>query len=177
MEVCFVSLPVALSPLFPDKHIMGFEIRDKLVNFVGEKIRSLRSKQNECHNIAVLRTNSMRHLTNYLRGNTLEKIFICFPDPHFKTTNHRRRIINQGFLSEYAYVLKKGGKLYCITDVEELHKWHISHLDKHSLFKKVPDEEAQADPCFQLMFNKTEEGQKVERNHGRKWGAVYVCTK
>lgn len=51
------------------------------------------------NNISVIRTNSMRHLCQYFPKNTLEKIFICFPDPHFKTKKYKRRIINIGFLS------------------------------------------------------------------------------
>lgn len=119
----------------------------------------------------------MRHLINYIRANQLDKIFICFPDPHFKVANHRRRIINQGFLSEYAYVLKKGGKLYCITDVKELHQWHVSHIEKHSLFKLFPLEEIEKDPCYHILFEKTEEGQKVTRNKGTKWVCVAECIK
>ena len=153
------------------------EIRDKLVNYVGEKIRGLRAKEDEFHNISVLRTNTMRHLTNYFRESQLEKIFICFPDPHFKKNNHRRRIVNLGFLSEYAYVLKNGGKIYCITDVEELHNWHVDHLERHSLFRRVAQEEAENDVCYKLMFEKTEEGIKVERNKGSKFACVYECVK
>lgn len=33
---------VALSQQFPDKLTFGLEIRDKLVNYVGEKIRAMR---------------------------------------------------------------------------------------------------------------------------------------
>ena len=35
-------LAVALSKAFPDKLSFGLEIRDKLVNYVGEKIRASR---------------------------------------------------------------------------------------------------------------------------------------
>jgi tRNA (guanine-N7-)-methyltransferase len=156
---------------------MGFEIRDTIVEYVGKKIRALRLKENKYENIAVLRTNSMRHLTNYIRESQLEKIFICFPDPNFKKSKHNRRIVNLGFLSEYAYCLKNGGKLYCITDVKELHDWHVEHLDKHSLFRKISDEDMKKDVCYQEMFNKTEEGQKVERNKGDKFACIYECIK
>lgn len=44
---------------------MGLEIRDKVVNYVGEKIRALRVKKNTAWNVSVVRTNSMRHFTNY----------------------------------------------------------------------------------------------------------------
>lgn len=148
------------------------------MNFVGEKIRALRAApEASCQNIAVFRTNSMRHLTNYVRESQLNKIFICFPDPHFKTHNHRRRIVNLGFLSEYAYVLRSGGKIYCITDVKELHEWHVKHLEAHSLFRAIPEEEFRQDPCFLAIWNKTEEGIKVERNEGDKFACVYECVK
>ena len=68
----------------------------------------------------------MRYLPNFFNRAQLKKIFVCFPDPHFKQKNHRRRIINEALLSEYAYLLKEGtGKLYMITDVLALHEWYI----------------------------------------------------
>ncbi|RYY82005.1 hypothetical protein EON63_14235 [archaeon] len=42
-------------------------------------------------------------------------MFICFPDPHFKAKNYRRRIVTPELLSEYAYFIKPGGRLYTIT--------------------------------------------------------------
>ena len=107
-----------LSNTFPDKLILGMEIRDKLCNFVAEKIRGYRIENpGKYNNVSVVRTNTMRHLCQYFERESLEKIFVCFADPHFKAKNHRRRIINTGFLSEYAYLLKDGGRIYCITDV------------------------------------------------------------
>jgi len=44
-------------------------------------------------------------------------------------------------LAEFGYVLREGGLLYTITDVLELHHWMVEHLDKHPLFRRVPDEE------------------------------------
>ena len=62
-----------------------------------------------------IRTNCMRYLPNFFRKHQMEKIFICFPDPHFKAKNHRRRIVSHILLSEYAYLLKPGGRLYTVT--------------------------------------------------------------
>jgi len=41
-------------------------------------------------------------------------------DPHFKATNHRRRIISAQLLAEYAFLLAPGGRLYTATDVQEV---------------------------------------------------------
>jgi tRNA (guanine-N7-)-methyltransferase len=57
----------------------------------------------------------MRYLPNFFQKNQLEKIFFCFPDPHFKAKNHRRRIVSDILLSEYAYFLAPNGRLYTVT--------------------------------------------------------------
>ena len=42
----------------------------------------------------MMRTNAMKYLANFIRKGQLSKMFFCFPDPHFKEKNHRRRIIS-----------------------------------------------------------------------------------
>lgn len=68
-------------------------------------------------------------------------MFFLYPDPHFKKAKHKWRIISEGLLAEYAYVLSEGGLIYTVTDVEELHEWMVKHFEQHSLFKRIPDEE------------------------------------
>eukprot|EP01017_Pseudomicrothorax_dubius_P031192 TRINITY_DN3957_c0_g2_i2.p1 TRINITY_DN3957_c0_g2~~TRINITY_DN3957_c0_g2_i2.p1 ORF type:complete len:302 (+),score=81.72 TRINITY_DN3957_c0_g2_i2:51-956(+) len=170
----FGGLSVALAKIFPTHLVFGMEIRDKLVNYVGERIRALRIETPGSYgNVSVIRTNTMRHLTNYFRRGQLLKLFFCFPDPHFKASNHRRRIINDGFLSEYAYLLRPGGRLYAVTDIEELHDWHIEKLNSHPQFRRLPESSLTDDPCVEAMQNETEEGKKVTRNGGRKFYCVY----
>jgi len=42
-----------------------------------------------------MRTNAMKYLPNFFEKNQLEAMFFCFPDPHFKAKNWRRRIISE----------------------------------------------------------------------------------
>lgn len=160
------------------------EIRAKVTEFVRLRIESLRSEfnnksevDNSLHhfqNAACLRTNCMRYLPNFFNKGQLEKLFFCFPDPHFKAKNHRRRIINYVLLSEYAYFLCPNGRLYTITDVEELYKWHVEKCDQHPYFERLDNEEILVnDPCVQAIIEETEEGKKVSRNNGKKYIAVY----
>ena len=130
----------------------------------------------------------MKFLPNFFTRHQLSKIFICFPDPHFKARKHKARIISETLNAEYAYVLRPGGLLYTITDVEEYHHWILDHFRQEpvpgqegeveqggikDLWERVSDEEVQQDKCVQLMKDATEEGQKVSRFEGLKFVAVY----
>ena len=68
----------------------------------------------------------MKYLPNFFRKGQLSKMFFLFPDPHFKKAKHKWRIINETLLAEYAYVLRVGGKIYTVTDVEDLFDWEVS---------------------------------------------------
>ena len=175
----FGGLLFALSPLFQDTLILGMEIRIQVTEFVQQKISALRAQNTQqgnstaYQNISVLRGNAQKFLPNFFDKAQLEKMFFCFPDPHFKRSKHKSRIITPALLAQYAYVLRPGGKLYHITDVEDLHEWMYKHCGEHPLFEKVEENEMNEDPCVQVMVSETEEGKKVEREGRSKYWAVW----
>ena len=63
------GLMFELAKSHPTDLILGLEIRDKVANFAGEKINSLRinSGYKDCLNLGVLRTNAMKSLHNYFK--------------------------------------------------------------------------------------------------------------
>ena len=170
----FGGLTIALSTILPDKLILGLEIRAKVTEYVRLRILALRKENPGLYeNCSVLRSNTMKLMPHFFRKNSLEKIFFCFPDPHFKKKNHSRRIVSSSLLSEYAYFLKDGGRLYTITDVEDLHNWHLKHCRAHPMFRELSSEEMDVDPCVKAMYNETEEGKKVARAGTNKYYAVF----
>ncbi|KAF2161848.1 hypothetical protein M409DRAFT_58913 [Zasmidium cellare ATCC 36951] len=196
----FGGLLFALAPRFPQSLILGMEIRTSVTEFVQDKITALRKQAQTTsntsphtstttdhptmngssappppsyQNISCLRANTMKFLPNFFPRSQLHTIFLCFPDPHFKTRKHKARIVSPTLNSEYAYVLRPGGKIYTITDVEDLHCWMVEHLAGHASFERVAEEEVEGDVCVEVMRRETEEGKKVERNGGRKFVAVF----
>lgn len=170
----FGGLTVNLSALFPEKMILGMEIRDRVVDYVQKRIAKLRKDNpGQYKNIACARVNAMKHLPNWFEKGQLDKIFFLFPDPHFKKANFRRRIISPTLLAEYAYVLRVGGLIYTNTDVEDLHLWMVEHLSAHPLFERVPAEELESDPVMPHIMESSEEGKKVTKNQGKKFPAVF----
>lgn len=126
-------------------------------------------------NVSVIRANAMKHLPNFFAKGQLSKIFFLFPDPHFKRSKHKARIVTTTLLAEYAYVLRPGGILYTVTDVKDLHDWMMHHLQKHPLFEYIPTQELldAKDPVLEASMTATEEGQKVARNKGSKYAGCF----
>lgn len=170
----FGGMLISLSTLFPETLMIGMELRDKVTEYVKERISSLRvANPGQYQNVSVVRTNSMKYIPNYFEKGQLSKMFFLFPDPHFKEKNHRRRVISPFLLDEYAYALQVGGIIYTITDVEDLGEWMESCLENHPMFEALTEKELEADPVVKLLSSATEEGQKVARNGGQTFQAVY----
>ncbi|KAJ9106418.1 hypothetical protein QFC21_001564 [Naganishia friedmannii] len=142
----------------------------------AENRRATREKvPGEFGNVSVIRANAMKHLPNFFEKGQLTKLFFLFPDPHFKRSKHKARIITTTLLAEYAYVLKPGGILYTVTDVKDLHDWMMHHLYLHPSFEYIPTEQLLAadDPVLKSAMTSTEEGIKVARNKGSKWAGCF----
>ena len=172
----FGGLLFALSPKMPETLILGMEIRTSVTEFVQEKAKALRAQNPNTRlyqNVSCIRANTMKFLPNFFRKAQLSKIFLCFPDPHFKARKHKARIVSASLNSEYAFVLRPGGKVYTITDVEDLHVWMVEHFEAHPSFVRVGEAEVEGDECVSVMRVETEEGKKAERNGGKKFVAVF----
>ncbi|EHA26636.1 Hypothetical protein ASPNIDRAFT_171146, partial [Aspergillus niger ATCC 1015] len=185
----FGGLLVGLAGLLPETLMVGMEIRIAVLEYLNTRIQALRVQQQQqqqktqshaalvpggYQNISAIRSNTMKFFPNFFNKHQLSKIFICFPDPHFKARKHKARIISETLNAEYAYALRPGGLLYTITDVEEYHHWILRHFrDESALFERVSEEELEKDECVKVMKEATEEGKKVTRNKGNKYVAVF----
>ncbi|KAK2821732.1 hypothetical protein Q7C36_021075 [Tachysurus vachellii] len=140
------GLLVELSPLFPDRLILEY---------------CMSAQQRH------------EYLPNFFTKGQLSKMFFLFPDPHFKKTKHKWRIISPTLLAEYAYTLRVRGLVYTMTDVEEVNLWMVKHFTEHPLFSQVSEEELKDDIIVSRLGTCTEEGKKVQRNGGKNFLAVF----
>ena len=69
--------------------------------------------------------------------------------------------------------MKTGARAYTITDVEDLHNWMVGCFEEHRLFKRLNDDELAEDVIVPELDKCTEEGQKVARNGGKTFLAVF----
>lgn len=176
------GLLASLSVAFPEKYMIGMEIRERVAEFCVERVKELRKEYGKhgepkkaYTNIGFLRTNAMKYLPNYFRKGELEKLFFCYPDPHFKRKKHRQRIISDQLLAEYAYVLKpEVGIAYIVTDVPELFQWMDERFTRCPLFRKRTAEEIAQDSVAVFVRDMTDEAARVEKSDRPKLDASYV---
>lgn len=192
----------SLSVAFPDRNMIGFEIRDRVSEFCRKRVGELRAEYDKCsehgnagrtegcngmdqtrveqqlqhsyRNVAFLRTNAMRFMPNYFAKASLEKIFFCYPDPHFKKRRHRQRIVSDQLLAEYAYILAPGGVAYFVTDVPDLFTWMKERFERFPLFRQRTSEEIAADPIVPFVRDMTDEAAIVDKSDRSKMDASYV---
>lgn len=75
----FCHYPVELSPLFPDKLMLGLEIRVKVSDYVRDRIQSLRATEpGSYQNIACLRSNAMKYLPNFFSKGQVSNCICLF---------------------------------------------------------------------------------------------------
>lgn len=172
----FGGLLASLSPVYPNKTMLGLEIRDRVADFCRQRVEQLRKQhEGEYTNINFERTNVMKFLPYYFRKGSLEKMFFCYPDPHFKKKKNRQRIISMQLLAEYAYVLKESeGIAYVVTDVPQLFEWMVERFVQHPLFQRRCHADHDADPVSAFVRNMTDEAQRVDKSDRQKQDASFI---
>lgn len=169
------GLLASLSKEYLNKTTLGLEIRDRVAEFCRQRVLTLRKEYpGRYGNVWFERTNAMKFLPHYLKKGSVEKLFFCYPDPHFKRKKNRQRVISSQLLAEYAYVLREGeGIAYIVTDVEELFTWMVDRFEKHPLFERRSLDLHQQDPISNFVRDFTDEAQRVERSDRSKFDASF----
>lgn len=95
-----------------DTLFVGVEIRRELVEPTNAECarRGLSNVRSVFANMSV-------DLPRLFAAGSVRRFFLNFPDPWFKSRQHKRRVINPGLVAELAEALAPGGELYVMTDI------------------------------------------------------------
>lgn len=120
--------------------LLNRAINNKNINYIGcetyiKGVLSLYNciKANNINNIKIFNGDA-RILLENIEDETLDMIFILFPDPWPKKKQNKRRIISDDFLSLIEKKLKKGGKVFFATDIESYVEWTIEKFNNNKSF-------------------------------------------
>lgn len=81
-----------------------------------------------------LHPGDVRELMERMPDASVDRIIILFPDPWPKARHHKRRLVQDDFLTEAARLLKPGGRLRFATDWEDYANWTLRKLTARSEF-------------------------------------------
>lgn len=111
-----------LAGLHPEVQFIGCE---PYVNGVAGLLSHI--DEHKLKNIRIY-SDDARDLVAALPDNSLERVFVLYPDPWPKTRHNKRRIISAEFLDALARVMKEGAELRLATDSADYATWMLERL-------------------------------------------------
>ncbi|MET0336392.1 MAG: tRNA (guanosine(46)-N7)-methyltransferase TrmB [Caulobacter sp.] len=112
----------------PEALVIGAE---PFVNGVGSALRHV--EERDLKNVR-LHHGDVRDIIAGLPDQSLDRVFIMFPDPWQKARHHKRRLIQDDFLAELARVMKPGARLRFATDWANYADWALEKILAGGLF-------------------------------------------
>lgn len=110
-------------------------------------------------NVRVMDEDAHLILRSMIDDEALDGIHLFFPDPWPKTRHHKRRIVNEEFISLIHSKLKLGGTFHVATDWQPYTEWIKGHFANSTLFVGGEVDRPQWRPITRF------EGQGIRKEH------------
>ena len=107
---------LSLAEINKDKKLLGVEIN---INAFASYVKNASQRKEELKNFSFI-NETIDKILPLLDDESIENIYINFPDPWPKNRQKHRRLTYPPYLKEYYRVLKKNGKIYFRTDNSSL---------------------------------------------------------
>ena len=79
----------------------------------------------------------VRDLLPSLKTNSIDRVFVLFPDPWPKTRHRRRRIVQHELVDELARIMKPGGELRLASDIPDYVDQMLRLVAHHPAFEWI----------------------------------------
>jgi len=150
----------------PGALLVGVEIRRELVEAVN-----VESARRGLGNLRSVFANMSVDLPRLFADASVRRFFLNFPDPWFKSRQHKRRVIGPGLIAELARALEPGGELYVMTDIFAL------ALDAMAALEESPCYESAVEAWTFARENpygaKSRRERQCEQEGARIWRLLY----
>ena len=100
-----------LAQVNPDKSVVGIEIKRKRVDKLISRVENRGLK-----NVTIIQDDARCALPRFFSENSVDAIYINFPDPWPKRRHEKNRVLSRDFLEDCCSVLKFYGNLNITTD-------------------------------------------------------------
>ncbi len=148
---------------------LGIEVHD---SGVGRCLNSIHA--NAMSNVRIIKHDAIEVMQQMLPAQSLDRVFLFFPDPWHKKRHNKRRIVNQRFRDLLARLLKPGACLHIATDWQDYAAHMAAEMLSDPRFKNLGDENGYASrPAYRPATRFENRGLKL--GHG-VWDLVFENT-
>ncbi len=136
----------------PEHDFLGIEIGQKYARFSAARLADLPQK-----NAVMVCGDAAAVLRDWIPEFFLEAVHVYFPDPWWKRSHRKRRILRSEVLRLIESRLRPGGKLHFWTDVEEYFHSTLKLLSMNTSLQgpyEVPEKEAEHEFDYRTHFER-----------------------
>jgi len=157
----------SLSEKYPDRNFIGIDRKGNRI-WTGSK----RSINTDSKNTLFL-ISSVERLGTIFEENSVEEIWITFPDPYPRRSSMHKRLVHPRFLEIYKKILLPGAKVNLKTDDDTLHDYAVQIVEENKfILHKVTSNLYDGS---ELTFEESIQT-KYEKNHLKEGKAIkYIC--
>ena len=117
----------------PEWNLLGAEVS------LGSVWRTYRRmKRNGFQNVRLYKGNARFLVRDVLGPESLDRVFVNFPDPWPRKKHHKNRLLQRSFFKMLSSRLVKGGSLFLTTDHPEYFEFAVSEGEASACFKIIP---------------------------------------
>lgn len=151
----------------PENNYIGIEVHRP---GVGALLKLIEAKQ--LSNIRVFNADAIDVLNQKIPQNSLDAVYLFFPDPWHKSKHKKRRIVQPEFADKIASHLKPGGQFHLATDWEDYAEHMMSVMTACKAYKNLSgNEQFTPRPSHRPLTKFEQRGQRL--GHG-VWDLVFI---
>jgi tRNA (guanine-N7-)-methyltransferase len=130
----------------PGVNFLGIEIARKYQLFTATRLA-----KRELRNVRLAKADARQFLHDHVASGSCQAVHVYFPDPWWKKRHLKRRVFTPEFVSQCERVLRSGGHLHAITDVEDYFRMITELVGAYSRLQALLSPEVH-DPAHDLDY-------------------------
>ena len=132
----------------PGTNFVGVELAKKYAGLAAQRVVKA-----GLGNVRVVAGDAQKFLEQFVPSGSVEVLHVYFPDPWWKKRHRKRRVVNERFVARAAEIVRPGGELRVMTDVEEYFREIVELVAAHGGFEPIDEARVEAGDAWQLQTN------------------------
>jgi tRNA (guanine-N7-)-methyltransferase len=158
---------VSMAAADPSSLYIGVEVHEP---GIGRCLNLI--QQHGLANVRLVSHDAVEVLQHMVAAESLDRVFLFFPDPWHKKRHHKRRIVNQHFRDLVYKALKPGAVIHIATDWQDYAEWIAEQFLGDDRFDNQGDAEGYAAcPSYRPLTRFEQRGRRL--GHG-VWDLLFA---